>query len=231
MKIALCFSGQPRYLKESYEGIYDNILNKYSPDVFVHTWWDDSMPNQKMNLSSLISYGREYYWEENTIGLIQQYYSPKEFFYEPQIQFQKYNNVDYEMCNPFNIHSMFYSLEKSNEIKKNYEIKNKFLYDAVIRCRFDTKFIKFEIDFFDINLNYVNLYDMGNGYPNDQFAISTSENMNIYSSVYRNLDKYQKSGHTGFVGERLLKHHLEMNNLNWNNPDIKGKININIIVK
>ena len=37
------------------------------------------------------------------------------------------------------------------------------------------------------------------------------------------MEKYQKSGWTGFVGERLLKYHLEMNNLNWKNLDLIEK--------
>ena len=59
MKLALCFSGQPRYLKECYPAIYKNLLEKYSPDVFVHTWWDESMPNKNMDLpsSELTSFG------------------------------------------------------------------------------------------------------------------------------------------------------------------------------
>ena len=71
MKFALCFSGQPRYLNDGYIGVYENILSKYSPDVFVHTWWDDSMKNGKMDLSSSLAYNRTYYWEKNTLDLIE----------------------------------------------------------------------------------------------------------------------------------------------------------------
>ena len=35
MKVALCISGQPRYLDEGYAQINKNILQKYSPDVFI----------------------------------------------------------------------------------------------------------------------------------------------------------------------------------------------------
>jgi hypothetical protein len=67
-------------------------------------------------------------------------------------------------------------------------------------------------------------------FPNDQFAISSSFNMNIYSKIFSNLEKYKQSGWTGFIGERILKHHLEMNNLNFNKK-IQEKINVNIIKK
>ena len=112
MKIALCLSGQPRYLNEGYSGIYENILSKYSPDIFVHTWWDNSMKNKKMDLSSSLSYNRTYYWEKNTLDLIESLYSPKVLFHQEQIKFETYSNVNYELCTPNNVHSMFYSIEK-----------------------------------------------------------------------------------------------------------------------
>ena len=40
MKIALCFSGQPRDIDINYNVYRENILNKNDVDVFVHTWWD-----------------------------------------------------------------------------------------------------------------------------------------------------------------------------------------------
>lgn len=231
MKIALCFSGQPRYLKEAYSGIYSNLIEKYSPDVFVHTWWDESMSNKKMELSTTLSYNRTYYWEKNTIDIIEKLYSPKKIFYQPQIKFKIYDNVNYELCNPQSVHSMFYSLEESNKLKKKYEEDNNFVYDTVIRCRFDILFNAFDINFYDINLSYINCHVMNNNFPNDQFAISTSKNMDKYSSVYSNLEQYQKFGWTGFIGERLLKYHMDLNNLNWNNSNLKNKLQVDIIKK
>ena len=67
MKIALCLSGQPRYLDEGFYYLYENILKKYSVDVFIHTWWDNEMKNKKMDLPSSLSYGRTYFWKEDTI--------------------------------------------------------------------------------------------------------------------------------------------------------------------
>ena len=90
MKVALCISGQPRYLEEGYAQINKSILQRYSPDVFVHTWWDNSMSNKKMELPSTLSYGRTYYWRENTIDLIKKFYNPVVFLYEPQIIFNPF---------------------------------------------------------------------------------------------------------------------------------------------
>jgi len=43
MKIAICFSGQPRLYKEGYENIKDfiNNNNEHNFDIFFHTWYDE----------------------------------------------------------------------------------------------------------------------------------------------------------------------------------------------
>ena len=40
MKIALCFSGQPRDIDIIYPFIKHSILDGNDVDVFAHTWWD-----------------------------------------------------------------------------------------------------------------------------------------------------------------------------------------------
>tara|TARA_R100001163_G_C5068190_1_gene208135 strand:+ start:3376 stop:3552 length:177 start_codon:yes stop_codon:yes gene_type:complete len=44
MKIALQFSGQPRFIEDKicYISIKNNILDKYDCDVFCHFWWDEN---------------------------------------------------------------------------------------------------------------------------------------------------------------------------------------------
>ena len=133
MKVALCFSGQPRYLEEGFRHINKNILQKYSPDVFVHTWWDDSMSHKKMELPAALSYGRTYYWKENTLDLIKKLYNPVIFLHEPQITFDTFSDVNYQLARPSNVHSMFFSLQKSNQLKIKYEKENSFLYSILNR--------------------------------------------------------------------------------------------------
>jgi len=55
--------------------------------------------------------------------------------------------------------------------------------------------------------------------------------MNAYSTVYSSLDQYQQSGFTKFVGEELLTHHLNSNGLNWNNPELINKLEVDILKK
>jgi hypothetical protein len=230
MKVALCISGQPRYLEEGYAQINKSILQRYSPDVFVHTWWDNSMSNKKMELPSTLSYGRTYYWRENTIDLIKKFYNPVVFLYEPQIIFNPFNDVNYELARPSNVHSMFFSIQRSNQLKMQYERENNFLYDIVIRCRFDVDIIKFDIDLYNLSMNYVNCYAMKDS-PNSDLAISSSKNMDIYTSLYDNFEKYRQDGWKQFVGEGLVKYHLSQYNIDWDNPEIRGKLVNSIIIK
>lgn len=231
MKIALCLSGQPRYLDEGFNYLYENILKKYSVDVFVHTWWDDQMKNKKMDLPSSLSYGRTYFWKDDTIDDIKSKYNPIRFTYESQIDFETFDDVNYQLCRPSHVHSMFYSIEKSNKLKLEYENMNDVKYDLVIRSRFDVKINKFDIELNEIDPEYINCSTVGIDEPNDQFAISSSQNMDVYSSVFSNLQNYRRSGFKGFVGEKLLKHHFAMNNIKWKKSNLKNKLNVDIIKK
>ena len=230
MKVALCISGQPRYLEEGHAQIDKNILQKYSPDVFVHTWWDNSMSNKKMELPATLSYGRTYHWREDTIDLIKKFYNPVVFLYEPQIIFNPFNDVNYELARPSNVHSMFFSIQRSNQLKIQYERENNFSYDIVIRCRFDVDIIKFDIDLYNLSMDYVNCYAMRDS-PNSDLAISSSKNMDIYSSIYDNFEKYRQDGWKQFVGEGLVKYHLSQYNISWDNPEIRNKLVNSIIIK
>jgi hypothetical protein len=43
MKIALCFSGQPRFVNECSSLIKSNVMQDYDIDVFAHLWFDDDL--------------------------------------------------------------------------------------------------------------------------------------------------------------------------------------------
>ena len=43
MKIALCFSGQPRFVNECSPLIRNNVIQDYDIDVFAHLWFDDDL--------------------------------------------------------------------------------------------------------------------------------------------------------------------------------------------
>ena len=46
MKIALCLSGQPRFINECAPFILKNICEGYDADVFFHLWFDENLQNK-----------------------------------------------------------------------------------------------------------------------------------------------------------------------------------------
>jgi hypothetical protein len=202
MRIAVCLSGQPRFLDAGYQQIFEKIISKYNDvDFFIHTWWNDELNAKGAN--------RNYTFKPDTLKLIMDYYKPRLILNEPQMNFNIYNDVDYETINPISPYSMFYSIKASNDLKNFYEKKNNFKYDVVIRCRFDILINRFDINLSDIDLSYIYTDTVGNGFPNDQLAISNSENMDYYCSLYDKINDYYNEGFRNFVGERLLRHHLK----------------------
>ncbi len=43
MKLALCFSGQPRFTEECSGSILANVIQKHDVDVFAHLWFDEDL--------------------------------------------------------------------------------------------------------------------------------------------------------------------------------------------
>jgi hypothetical protein len=210
MKIALCLSGQPRYLEEGFYFIQKYLLSKYKIDVFIHTWWDEDDINKNFKFTNIKRNGT---YDPESLKKIEEFYSPKKMMVEPQIIFESFEEVNYGGLHPISVPSSFYSLMKSNDLKKEYEKNNKFKYDVVIRCRFDIVINNFGLDLEKLNLDKIYVggeihYGGQQNVPNDQFAISSSENMDYYSSVFEMISKYYKEGFRTFVGEQLLKHHL-----------------------
>jgi hypothetical protein len=215
MKIALCLSGQPRFIDEGYEQLYDNLLSKYSVDCFIHSWWSSKMANVNINTMEMANPSdRSYIFKQDTVECIQKYYNPISFIYEPQKQFEYIEDVDYKQPNKtISVQSMWYSIKKSNELKNKYENENNFKYNIVIRSRTDIKIHKFILDeLVEKNCVYTD-YVGKMEFPNDQFAVSDSDSSNYYASLYDNLITYKNEGFKLFVGEHLLKYHMEKSNI------------------
>jgi hypothetical protein len=237
MKIALCLSGEPRYLIEGYNQLNQNILSKWKVDIFIHTWWEPSMSDSYMKVSPKLSYGRKYKWRKDTIELIYELYSPVKIEIEKPKIFQIFEDRDYELGIPNNLHSQFYSLHKSNILKCMNEKENKLIYDLVIRTRFDINFFKFNLDLSKIkNLQSIHAKIIRNNIINDQFCFSSSKNMDIYCNIFNKLNEYGNAnfsyidGSNGFVGERVMSHHLIKNNVRIYDLNLE-QINFDIIKK
>ena len=77
MKIALCFSGQPRSVVKGAELIQNYFLDYKDMDVFVHCWWSEEMIGKKL----VNAWG----WEQsdivskNQLEIIENLYNPVVF--------------------------------------------------------------------------------------------------------------------------------------------------------
>lgn len=221
-KIALCISGQPRYIDEGYKEICNFILSKYDVDCFVHTWWSDDLKNKQIILND----NRKCVYDEHTIEKIIKYYNPKLMLLEQQKIFKIFDDVDYETLNPQSVFSMFYSIKIANSLKQFYEKENDIEYDLVIRCRTDIKFNKFNLNLNILDKEFIYTDSVHPNIVNDQFAIGSSKKMDQYASLFDRMNEYKISGFKNFIGERLLTYHLNLNNLklNFNKENLQNDI-------
>jgi len=190
LKIALCFSGLPRSIKECYPSIYKYLIEPNNiKDIFVHTWeCEDGEDIGNIMLKQI-------YKKSDTLFLKEKY-KPKEYLKEPHtIIYEQPNYIKEEKLDKYVIHTknliglqcMFYSIYKSFELITKYQEKHNFIYDYVIRLRFDMIFFD-SIIINDLDSNALHVFDNNNRdeYP-DEFAIGNYENMKKYSETWNNL--------------------------------------------
>lgn len=196
-KIALVYSGQPRNIKECHDNHVSTFYTENKEceiDVFAHFWYSDSLiGNYFWN-----SYPNRGYYEPDIKKTIVNLLKPVDALYEPPLEFITDIQPDKRFPHPVsNTLSMFYSIEKANNLKTAYELKHNFKYDCVVRLRTDEYFINPVGNLFDYDMSSINLLNETPHMPygvNDHFAFGRSDIMNKYSSVFSNLDTIVKDG-------------------------------------
>ena len=189
MKIALCFSGQPRNVKKGYEYHKTNLLEHYDVDVFCHVWNTDGSDDVLI-------------------------YNPIDVIVEESLtnDLSKYTRVpppqpNWKVKDPARAAwNLTYSLYKANELKIKHEQKNEIKYDWVVRSRYDFA-LNVVIPFNDLdntklyipNCRMTPQRDFGN----DQFAFSSSENMDKYADCFNHIEKFYDRG-TIMIGEEMM---------------------------
>lgn len=217
MKVALCLSGQARFLEACYyDSIKPNILDKFYPDVFIHTW--DPTDNVGKPFINGGGHAMGEPVSGDLISRMLELYNPTSYIVEPQVPFEFGKWPDRLMpgIRSDYMYSMFYSIYKSNELKKHHEQKISDTYDWVIRSRFDvaTPSGPLPLHSLDNNKLYVagGCFDPGSGYL-DSFAFSSSEIMDVYSDTYNQIDNIANSTDIRICGEYVLRNHIDSNNI------------------
>lgn len=226
MKIALCLSGQPRFIEKAYQSIYENILEPNSPDVFVHTWFDPAAREPFRDNNNWQNFQNNKPLE-NTPELIQRLYNPVLCQYEAPGTFK---NSKWDLTHTRDVympgltdpgaekylvdtmHSMWYSIYQSNLLKERYRLTNDMDYDYVIRCRFDSLLsMKIQCDQYNPSILRIGGVKPFPEQVSDWFAFGNGTHMNVYSNVFNFLDVfYQKRmrGNRLFSNEDALYEQL-----------------------
>jgi len=210
MKIALCFSGQPRFIEQVAPSILENVIGDHDVDVFAHLWFDEDLQTKPYK------YGGTGKWKDQRISSdaiekFKEIYKPKGILVENSKKFldsnlsgnylaslkrYKWGSIDnpdepnFEVRDVNNIISYYYSLMKVCTLKKEYEHENDFKYDYVLKIRTDSivhNKIQYEgfpkdIIFFSGNQN------QPDGMINDWFNFGGSKVMDAFMSAYPVID-------------------------------------------
>lgn len=230
-KIALCMAGQMRTYKKCYGELKENILEPLEPDVFIHTEKNRGITKRASN-QALDEAVESSITEESLTCL----YDPKEMeITEPfsAEDLREFDNVrvpdtlieaepDHWQGNIPNFHGIY----KCNGMKRNWEQRHGFKYDIVIRMRPDL-FVPQNLPS-EVLSNPDILWhtQTTNSQVSDKFAISNSENMDYYASVWEQLAQYWEEplGDGDWVnhrvGERLLNYHMDQSDIETRQFDI-----------
>ena len=231
MKIALCLSGQPRGIPLSCDILNNFIIGPNKADgsevdVFFHTWHDESLVGQHYDSAQPPQNGKVGSVKEGTEEILVERLRPTAYVLEPQREFPEAHTLRaHPNANQEKLLSMFYSMYTANDLKKQYEEKNNFIYDCVIRTRIDLAYthpiyIKpYESDLNDYlivsqKFQAERMSPMPDGSTDtltDIFAFSSSKNMDIFSSVYLNYANLNAQA-VNPLGETILGCHVIKNN-------------------
>lgn len=218
MRVALCLSGQARFLEVCYnESMKPNLLDPLKPDVFIHTWDVSDKIGQ-----SFINGGNHVMGDPITEDLMDKMldlYKPTKYLIEPQKSFEagKWSSRLMPGIKSDHLYSMFYSIKQSNELKKQVELEQGFKYDWVIRIRFDMAIPSGPLNLHSLSNDKLwvatGCFDRVNGYL-DSFGYSNSNTMDIYSNTYNHIDEIVEGNPTmGICGEYILRKHLDSNKI------------------
>lgn len=133
MKVALCVSGQPRTWKKCYQSWFDATSHFEHVDVFFHMWDYNTLPSGsaqyvKGPLPNIKISEEE---KQEILDTLK----PVSYSFEKERAFPKPAHLQHSIgwwCR-----GQFYGIKKCSMLKREYEIANRFEYDAVFRIRPD----------------------------------------------------------------------------------------------
>jgi hypothetical protein len=156
--------------------IQPNVINGHQVDIFMHCW------------------------NEGQEQQLLEYYKPKKYLIEKQEQFETVRTVEagfrpQDVRREFALKSVFSSTKKVIELKKEVELEQNFIYDAVILLRYDVGFnpkvVELNIEDYDMKYFYSNYNEDYGLNPQllkshivDYWFMSNSSWMDKYSKLH-----------------------------------------------
>ena len=223
MRVALCFSGLPRFVQQTHKHWQQSIIAPYDPDIFVHCWKTATTDFEQ----SLI--------QQSILDL----YAPRAAIFATTPVYDTSSFTDRiwpHRITPQNQYSQFDGIKRSQLLRHAWEQQHDFEYDIVIRARFDwyVEKITFECNS-AVNIAHTPTLDghkfMFQQQPlvgiNDQFAYGTSDVMLKYAGLVDNIHHLYHHCGVDFCGELLLKAHFYSQDVPvkqhvWNNGIVRS---------
>ena len=155
MRVAVILTGHLRCWKEVFPNFKEKIIDRYNPDIYIHTWDDEAywIPGDKQNKTGIYEGAPQIVDDE-----ILETYKPVHYVKEYWEDFNKH----FESCGeyftnyahrPKNILSMFYKMQQGFAAVETNVARLQTSYDLVIRMRPDM-LIHDDLPEFDPNVFY-----------------------------------------------------------------------------
>ena len=137
MKIALCFSGQPRFIDKMN---FDNLTQDHEVDVYAHFWWDESYRGEIFAWNSSLVYPEDY----DPIKEFKDRMNPKKIVSEKYMdfdlsKFKMVSQMEFSLEEDIVEQSIYRQKSQWTSVKKSIDLVEGD-YDLVIRKRTDLEF-------------------------------------------------------------------------------------------
>lgn len=212
VKLALCFSGDPRTYNKCFESIKNNLLDKFDCDVFVSTYnTDETTKNDILNLyrpkkyifnnrDDIFNIVSKHLANVKDVKMIATEVVGESNKYDDYINNLENNFFDYnKFKNTFRYSKLsidaicqFYGIYDVSKLCKEFMLENNISYDYILRIRLDDKvhntFILNELKENEILINHIIYYSNSNKLQ-DHFFMAKPETFFKISSLYNDIDK------------------------------------------
>ncbi len=188
MKVALLFSGQPRFVNSvSYQTIKKHLLDLYDCDVYCHCWFSgEPMPTAPW--SGL----KQFVCDGNEIDQIINLYKPIGFEYDLPIIKNGPEHLVQEHTHSYNLSSMYKSMKRVYEVYEKYKKRD---YDVLIRIRYDLYLERLpDLNQLEKNCTFTIHHHQHKAYANNIILSTNPSDFKLLMNIYDKLDEFNKDG-------------------------------------